>query len=226
VGKSFEGDAFRGGEGGWGVAQGEDRGDDDWVGVESSERGDGAADGGAGVGDVVNHRDGAVADDIGEFGGDGVGDREEFARRWGLRRDTLGMDPREVHLLGDHLGEKRAAGKRSAEGLDAVGDEALDELRHQRAKRGGVHEEAVDVEPEVAVVARLEQEVAATRGDEVEQGRLRSYRDGCSIAMSRCMKIIVNCIDPKAVVKLLGSLTTDFGFLNSQELKAITFENR
>jgi hypothetical protein len=69
MGEGCEGDAFRGGESRWGVAQGEERADDDRRGAEMVERVEGAADGGAGVGDVIDHGDAAAADDVGELRG-------------------------------------------------------------------------------------------------------------------------------------------------------------
>lgn len=48
MGEGFEGEALRAGEVGWGVAEGEERADDDWSGAKTVERSEGAADGGEG----------------------------------------------------------------------------------------------------------------------------------------------------------------------------------
>jgi hypothetical protein len=118
------------------------------------DRGGRGTDRGAGVDRVVDDRYAAA--------GDRAGAGEDV--RAG---DARGPGELRVEGLGDQLGRVRAADERAADHLRVVATQQVRQRVGVRPERARSREQGVEVEPEVAVVARLVREVAATGREEV-----------------------------------------------------------
>jgi hypothetical protein len=136
------------------VAEGEQSGDGDQVTAGPLDRGGRGTDRGAGVDRVVDDRYAAV--------GDRVGAGQDVRSR-----DARGPGELCVQGLGDQLGRVRAADERAADHLRVVATQQVGQRVGVRPERARSREQGVQVEPEVAVVARLVREVAAPDREEI-----------------------------------------------------------
>jgi hypothetical protein len=70
---------------------------------------------------------------------------------------------------GDLLRQECASGQGAADGVDLVYGKPLRQLRDEAPEGSGRHEQQIEVEPQVAVVAGLQSEMSPARGQRVDQ---------------------------------------------------------
>ena len=80
-----------------------------------------------------------------------------------------------IELGRDHQRDERTLVQRAAHRVDPVGPKATREVRRKGPDRRGPHAERLEIQPEVAVVSRLEREMPAPRAHGREEG-LRAER--------------------------------------------------
>ena len=126
------------------------------------ERVDRRAHRGARADDVVDHGDAPAARAASELRGQAVGGLEQA----GALEDGPGLGVVEggPQRRRQPLREERAAHQRATDGGDVVAPEPLGQGGHAGGDVAGIGEQRVEGEPDVRVVAGLEQEVPRPRG--------------------------------------------------------------
>lgn len=165
------------------VAEDDQGSEDDWASAAGSQVGQSAANRGAGTNRVVDDSDGLAADGVTQVRWQAVADGEEAGG--GGIFVALGEKRLRVKSAGEERGQVRAAGLRTADSRHVVGRETLREGFDVRSKLREIDEEAVELEPLVAVVTRFHSEVAVASRDKVEQGVRHGGRLG---RPARCSK--------------------------------------
>ena len=82
---------------------------------------------------------------------------------------ALGEGEADVQVGRHHLGDESAADQRAHYGLDTMSAQPLHQVARQRRQPGGSQEQRIEVEPQIAVMARLQDEMPAPHGQEFEK---------------------------------------------------------
>lgn len=82
---------------------------------------------------------------------------------------ALGEGEAEVELGCDHLGDERATDQRPDHGLDVMCAEPPRQITGEGQQSGWPREQRIEVEPQVAVMARFQDEVAAPGRQKTEK---------------------------------------------------------
>ena len=82
---------------------------------------------------------------------------------------ALGEGEAEVELGRDHLGDEGAADQRADHGLDAMPAEPPRQIAGEGQQGGRSQEQRIEVEPQIAVMARLQEKVPAPAGQKFEK---------------------------------------------------------
>ncbi len=83
--------------------------------------------------------------------------------------ELLGEEELDAELLGHHLRQERSLDQGTTDRLDVVRRESPGQLGRQRPEPAGSQVEPGNLQPEVAVVSRLQPEVSLTRCQEAEE---------------------------------------------------------
>src|SRR5438876_11997669 len=141
-----------------GIAVHRERSDDNGLRTALLQRRERAANSRTGVDDVVDDRDAFTAK-LGPKGfGDRVGDRKQACRSIVPDRRRVGEG--QAQRRRDHQAHERAFDQRPTDSLDLMVAETACQLLGERSYPFWVQEKTFQVEPELAVMARLKDEVA------------------------------------------------------------------
>ncbi len=165
--EAYQRDAFARGEVRGGRTQDEQGADRRRPGTAGFQGRQGPADRGPRVDDVVHDRDDLATDERTEGIGDAVTDREQaVALRAGelLREGEL-----DIEFLGHHLREKAPSTRGPHTASMRWAASSTSQLGRERPEAVGSQVKPGDLQPEVAVVARLEPEVALPRCQQAEE---------------------------------------------------------
>ncbi|HTB38419.1 MAG TPA: hypothetical protein VK777_15085 [Reyranella sp.] len=111
---------------------------------------------------VVDNRDASAVQRLVK----GIGNAIGRAIRIGV---AFGKGELEVELRGDHLRHERAANQRPDHGLDALGRQAPRQLAGKGHPAHWPQEQRIKIKPQIAVVARLQDEMSGPDGEETEK---------------------------------------------------------
>ncbi len=128
---------------------------------------EGPADRGPRVDDVVHDRDDLATDDRPDGLGNAVADGiQAIALRSG---ELLGEGELDIELLGHHLRQECSLDQGATDRLDAVRGEPPSQLGRERPEADGLQVKPGDLQPEFAVVTRLQPEVPRPRCQQAEE---------------------------------------------------------
>ena len=82
---------------------------------------------------------------------------------------ALGEGEAEVELGRDHLGDEGAADQRANRGFDAMPSQPARQVARKGQQAGWPHEQRIEIEPQIAMMARFEDEMPAPHGQEFEK---------------------------------------------------------
>jgi homoserine/homoserine lactone efflux protein len=161
AGDAFDREPVRREEGQRRVAQDEQRADGDRARAQRREGSEGRARRRSGVDGIVDDSDCPTVQMIMKSVGDSVGHAL-------CLHPALGEGEAQVQFGCDHLGDEGATDQWANHGLDAMSADPPRELAREGQQGGWPQEQRIEVEPQIAMMARLQDEVSAPGREKTE----------------------------------------------------------